>query len=103
VCDVDILRRHARRHQLGSSHQGRRRARRVLAGFFAAADRSALPLVRDACRAAAERCELLLLPAAACAWAESERLEADSRGSRFSARLVAALRRALVRLELPSP
>jgi len=102
VCGVDILRRHARRYQLGSSHQARRRARRVLAGFFAAADRSALPLVRDACLAAAERCEMLV-PAAACARAESERLETDSRGSRFSARLVAALRRALVRLELPSP
>jgi hypothetical protein len=60
-------------------------------------------LVRDACRAAADRCEMLFVPAAACARAESERLEADSRDSRFSAWLVAALRRALVRLELPSP
>ena len=71
--------------------------------FLAAADRSALPLVRDACCAAAERSAELLLPAARCAWPDRERFEADPRGSRFSARLVAALRRALVRLELPSP
>jgi hypothetical protein len=83
-------------------HPRRRRAR-VLAAFLAAADRSALPLVRDACCAAAERSAELLLPAARCAWPDSERFEADPRGSRFSARLVAALRRALVRLELPSP
>jgi hypothetical protein len=63
-------------------HPRRRRAR-VLAAFLAAAE--------------------LLIPAARCAWPDRERFEADPRGSRFSAALVAALRRALVRLELPSP
>jgi len=67
-------------------HPRRRRAR-VLAALLAAAERSAE----------------LLIPAARCAWPDRERFEADPRGSRFSARLVAALRRAPVRLELPSP
>ncbi|HTL19112.1 MAG TPA: hypothetical protein VL220_00195 [Steroidobacteraceae bacterium] len=86
-----------------SSRQLRRRALRVRAAFLAAAERSALPLVRDAWRAAAERCDLLRRPAAVCACLESERLDAEACGSRFSARLVAVRRRALARVESPSP
>jgi len=69
----------------------------------AAPERTALPFVRDACLAAAERSELLRRPAAACAWAPSARLEAEPCGSRASTRLVALLRRAPPRRDEAAP
>src|SRR5204863_5925059 len=77
----------------GEAGNQRLRAR-VLAAFFAAADRPALPLVRTAFLAAAERLVAVRRRAADRAWLESARREAALCPSRFSAPLIARERRA---------
>ena len=94
---------------VSDGHTGRDQVRRcddrVLAALRAAADRFAGPLVRAACFAAAERCELLRWLAAMWAWTANARRDAEARGSRLRARLTAARRLGLARLAsgLPWP
>jgi hypothetical protein len=77
------------------------RRARVRAAFFAAADRPAFPFVRAAFLADAERLLALRRRAAERACRESERRDAELRGSRFKAPRVARERRAEVFFRRP--
>ncbi len=88
-----------------SSFRHRLRRARVRAAFFAAAERTFAPLVREAFRAAAERDAALRRAAERLACRESARCDAALRGSFFSTCLMARDtrgRRVVFRLPWPA-